>query len=206
MCRGVPPHGARHESRPRCLTFWLFRAPAPGKPLGCPPARRPALNAGSQARVLSQTVAILQEEDDFIACPPLQPPGGCRTLSSTSRDCFGARAVLASARMTATTARVLAALLVVVVLGICAPERGSAEAELPSGIVSDHPLPWGCSSVINDDPGLPQPKTLLAAVSPERIEIAGPGLTRSADVHRLALPNGRPVFLDFLAPRAPPLA
>jgi hypothetical protein len=108
--------------------------------------------------------------------------------------------------MTAVTTRLLAALLVVVALGICAPERDRAGAERLSGIVSDHRLPSDCSSAIDDDPGLPQTKTLLPAVSPERVELAGPSLRWSADEHRLVTTSTREIFLDFFAPRAPPLS
>lgn len=110
--------------------------------------------------------------------------------------------------MRGATARIVALLLAVLPLGLCAPERvDAAEAGRPSsGIVngSDVELSSGCGLAADEGPGLPQAKTQLVTVASGVVAFAD--LSAIASAHPLPVPvtESSPIFLDVLAFRAPP--
>jgi hypothetical protein len=122
------------------------------------------------------------------------------------RDCFAEGSMLASPRMNRRGARLVSLLLIALALGLCIPDRASAEAPAPHGIVSeDARVTPACDTTTDDEPGLPRSKPGLVAVSAGAVALALVDEPPAAAVLSLPPADPRHVALEVLASRAPPL-
>jgi hypothetical protein len=102
-------------------------------------------------------------------------------------------------------AQLVGLLLIALALGVCAPGPASAEPPTLPGIVGDGArLTPACDTATDGDPGLPQSKTSLAAVSAGGI-VARIDSPPAAALPPLPLAVPRQVALEVFASRAPPL-
>jgi len=107
------------------------------------------------------------------------------------------------------TARALGLLLILVVLGLCAPERPAADATASASRIADadhaRAMP-ACGAATGDGLGLPTSKTTHAAVTVAPAGVPAVDRTPVGDTASPPVLGSARISQDVPVPRAPPLA